>query len=235
MGKLYVAAPRKTGATATVRISRPPRKPGKRGTRPYLMSAGRCPLITPRTQIARLRYALSDGITSTAGGIGLKEFRANGLYDPDYTAAGHQPRGFDQWMAMFDHFTVLSAKIHAVFTPITALTNTVGVNLILRDDYTAPGNLDQIYESRIRKNGWLLPGQARPVFMNMSVNIKKFFNIKSLMGLSRFQGTQNADPTEQLAFQCTAMDFNSGTVTIGLYGYIDYYVCFTEPKQLPES
>lgn len=207
----------------------------RRRPQPGAMSARRCPLITPRSQMVRLRYAISDGITSTAGSIGLKEFRANGIYDPDYTGVGTQPRGFDQWMAMFDHWVVLASKVNATFVPITALSNTVGVGLRLQDDFTAPANLDALYESRIKRSGWLVPGQGNGVRISMYVNIKRHFNLKSIIGLSRFQGNPVQDPTEQLAWQLTAMDFNSGTTTIGVYGYIDYWVCFTEPKQLAAS
>ena len=42
-------------------------------------------------------------------------FSANGLYDPDITGVGHQPVGFDQMGQMFDHYTVIAAKIRVDF------------------------------------------------------------------------------------------------------------------------
>ena len=54
------------------------------------------------------RYTLNPGIGGTCASY---VFRGNDMYDPDVTGAGHQPRGFDQVMLMFDHFVVIGVRM----------------------------------------------------------------------------------------------------------------------------
>jgi len=58
-----------------------------------------------------LRYAQTNVIDVANFGTSQQVFRANSLFDPDFTGAGHQPNGFDQIIAAFNHFTVTRARI----------------------------------------------------------------------------------------------------------------------------
>ncbi len=67
---------------------------------------------------ARMRVKLVYGETfsrTTAGAVNTAPtaytFRLGSLFDPDYTSAGHQPYGFDQWAAFFNKYIVRSAHI----------------------------------------------------------------------------------------------------------------------------
>lgn len=78
----------------------------------------------PFSKLVKLRYAdkctlVTDSVTGTNEYV----FRANDLYDPDYTGTGHQPRGFDQYMLMYKKFVVLGSKITARFTNLGGATN----------------------------------------------------------------------------------------------------------------
>nr|QKI29027.1 Cap [Kummerowia striata CRESS virus] len=46
-----------------------------------------------------------DGTTSYQ-----QVFRANSIYDPDYTGSGHQPYFRDTWASMYDYYSVLACK-----------------------------------------------------------------------------------------------------------------------------
>jgi len=71
----------------------------------------------PSTFPTRLRYfsvfTLNPG---AAGSAGVQVFSANGLYDPDITSTGHQPRGFDQSSAMYKTFQVIKRMITVWFS-----------------------------------------------------------------------------------------------------------------------
>lgn len=51
-----------------------------------------------------------------AGSTGVRVFSLSSLYDPDFTGAGHQPAGFDQIMAIYEQFQVISVKYRIVIT-----------------------------------------------------------------------------------------------------------------------
>ena len=67
-------------------------------------------------QIVKMRYVEEFELNPGLGSVASYVFRANGLYDPNYTGAGHQPYGFDQWMTYYNQFTVLGSKMKAIFT-----------------------------------------------------------------------------------------------------------------------
>lgn len=80
--------------------------------------------LFPNRKIVSLNYA--DTFTLNVGVSGnLSSYRiaCNGLYDPDITATGHQPLGFDQLSPFYAKMTVIGSHITAIFTPSLATTN----------------------------------------------------------------------------------------------------------------
>lgn len=72
-----------------------------------------------RFLIGRLRkLTYVDAITLNATpSLAAKYFyRCNSLFDPDFTATGHQPMGFDQYAALYNHYHVHSAYIECIFS-----------------------------------------------------------------------------------------------------------------------
>lgn len=80
-----------------------------------VMPVGRGVLVPastiPRQQTRKLVYV--DKFSRNAGSAAAVSyyFSANSLFDPDRTGIGHQPMGFDQLMDLYDHFTVIGAKL----------------------------------------------------------------------------------------------------------------------------
>lgn len=71
----------------------------------------------PNSKMVRHKYV--DTVTmSVAGAPGvaqLYQFRANSMYDPDYTGVGHQPMFRDEMAAQYKHYTVLRSNIIVTF------------------------------------------------------------------------------------------------------------------------
>lgn len=65
----------------------------------------------PPTKMVKMRYTEIFRVTSTAGAIGKFLLSANNLYDPNITGAGHQPYGWDQWMALYKTATVVRSRV----------------------------------------------------------------------------------------------------------------------------
>ena len=62
------------------------------------------------TYCDNFRHDVSYGSPGTVNQI----FRTNSIYDPDYTATGHQPLIRDAWASLYDYYTVLACdyEIH---------------------------------------------------------------------------------------------------------------------------
>lgn len=73
----------------------------------------RAPIIADRAVI-KLRYTYTGmlNIASNQNGLASKIFRANSLYDPEYSTGGGQPEGFDIWKKFYNRYRVLACKIN---------------------------------------------------------------------------------------------------------------------------
>lgn len=95
---------------------------------------GRGPLL--RQQKVKFRYETEAGINPGVLGTAVHIFSANGVFDPDITGVGHQPRGFDELMALYDHAVVIGAKITVDWVASASETRATRVGIALRDSNT---------------------------------------------------------------------------------------------------
>ena len=64
-----------------------------------------------------LRYHETFSVNPGIGGTpGVYVFRSNSCYDPNFTGTGHQPRGFDQIMTMYQYIAVRECQMEVWFT-----------------------------------------------------------------------------------------------------------------------
>lgn len=84
------------------------RKGGYRRSTRVMISRGISP-VAPRF-ITQLKYADEWIGPSTSGIPQIYTFNLNSLYDPNRTATGHQPFGFDQLAALYDKYRVFAAS-----------------------------------------------------------------------------------------------------------------------------
>jgi len=69
-----------------------------------------------------LKYVQQENLSYTGlGAIALKQFRLNGLYDPDYSGIGHQPYGYDQLTPLYGRYLVYGCKYSCQFTNTSTL------------------------------------------------------------------------------------------------------------------
>lgn len=74
-------------------------------------------LAYPQRMSTKLRYVQEGSFDlSSSTDVKVETFRANSIYDPYYpTAATHQPRGYNEFMATYSMFTVTKCTISATF------------------------------------------------------------------------------------------------------------------------
>ncbi len=73
----------------------------------------------PDRLFVKLRYATPLELTSGAS-TASHTYRANSLFDPDFTGVGHQPMGFDQYAAFYDRYYVTSCSMKVLCTSSTS-------------------------------------------------------------------------------------------------------------------
>lgn len=178
----------------------------------------------------QLRYQ-EDGQLNPGllGALAGQVYRANGLFDPDVAIGGHQPRGFDQMMAMYTTWTVISSKCTATFLEGSQqdVSFVVGISaqsqssLLTTQDYQE----DRYTVTRgLNHNG----GQAVKLMLNW--NASRFLNVKDPEDELSLQGTDVADPLVQSFFHIFAgPTYSTDPAPCDVNVLLDYEVIFSDP------
>lgn len=190
----------------------------------------------------KLRYVTDITLNPAAGIAANHVFRANGLYDPDMTGVGHQPLGFDQWVAFYNKWAVLSSKITVTFSSAVTNDQTIAdyslVGIAARDTDTAITNTSQLREQGdcVWKNLSPCEGSRSIVKVTKAMSMKRYYHAK-IVGDELYTGTSAADPTEQLYYHVWSSCIDSATDASLIYANvtIEYIAVFTDPQDLSQS
>lgn len=187
---------------------------------------------------AQLNYSDYFSLDVGAGGATAEYvFSANGIFDPNITGVGHQPRGFDQLMLLYDHFVVIGVKIF--LTSLNA-DNSNGniVGVYVADNSSVPSDVFYPFEARMVTYGVLAaePGSSATT-VELSVNPNTFLGRSSPLSDPELKGSSTANSTEQCYLHCFCNPGPGGTDTQVVYNHvrIEYDVMFIEPKTLTQS
>lgn len=175
-------------------------------------------------------------LQSNTGAVGRYVFSCNGMYDPDFTGTGHQPYYFDQLSAIYNHYTVIGAKIKVSVVGAASTTAAFRVSLTQGDDTvitnsTINGQAEQSSGSIV-----IVPsdcGEAQILTNNYST--KKTFGGNALSN-DNLQGNSGANPTEQTFWiiSLQAMD-QLASVNIAFDVHIQYIAVWDELKDIVSS
>lgn len=192
-----------------------------------------------KSRTCKLKYSETITIDPAMGVAGTYTFSANGLYDPNISGTGHQPYGFDQLCALYNHYHVTGARMK-----ITCVTTNayyiMGVKLC---DTTTLNSSTPDYlmeQPAFRKR--IIGNNASAVSPSIACNFscKKFFRLKSkafILADDTLQGSASYNPAEQAYFVIVLMPAVSSqdVATATFQVTIDYIATFTGPKELGAS
>lgn len=187
--------------------------------------------------VTTLRYAEAISIApSVAGTASSYVFSLNGLHNPDITTlvGDHQPRGFDQLMALYEHYVVLGVKISVqcacdnTQTPITiAISQQAGNN----PDFNIY-NIMENHNVKMATRGRLMTG---PLTMTMKVNPNKFLGRSSPLSDPQLKGDVNNNPAESSYLHINTFQTDTTATpsyTTHMIVTLDYITAFIEPKKV---
>lgn len=195
--------------------------------------------VSRRSPIARqlytkVRYVEQIQLDPSAGLMAQNAFSANGLYDPNITGTGHQPLGFDQLMALYDHYEVISSKCTVTFSPTTLTGQSIVGGITLDDSGTmSPASAEAAQEQA--ESAWRTITPQQTAVVKRAVNISKFLG--KPRGTDGLIGSVAGNPGEDLNYVVWVASPNSNdnpgiaNATV----MIEYWVKFSEPKELQQS
>lgn len=184
-----------------------------------------------------------DGVTipaaPSAGTAGTYAFRANSIYDPDLSGAGHQPMGRDVWASLYNHYLVLSARITVTFTPtVTSGVAFQTVGIILHEDGTLSSSaLAQCCEQGKSTYRTYYPALGfNSVSLSHTFDARRWFGIQSIeAAIYNIGAAVNTSPADTAAFVLFGGSFTSATSGINVAVTLTQTVLFTEPIEQPSN
>ena len=202
----------------------------------YTFLTGNCPL--PKQMPARFIY--HNILSTTApvlGAASIRVWAANGLYDPDITSTGHQPRGFDQLMALYDHYVGISAKITVTFLlgeSITEVPILVGVST---QDGTATLSSVNDYIENANCQFDTLSKERDQLTMTASVNVPKFLGRSDALSDPDLKGNTSSNPAEGVYFHIFMRNLSGANEAQDIIQnvLIEYFCYLIEPKSVAQS
>lgn len=152
-----------------------------------------------RPQSARVELIYNEwgqAVNPSIASAGVHVFAANGLFDPNITGVGHQPTGFDQYMALYNQYIVVGSTIRAVVSNSDG-NNLANVGVFLMDSASTSTDWNRYVENG---NGvWTVAdklgtGDAVKILTHRA-DISKFSR-QSILNDDVFAGTVSANPGE---------------------------------------
>lgn len=179
---------------------------------------------------ATLRYfdfpTLDIGV---AGAPATHVYSASDLYDPDRTGAGGQPRGFDQLMALYDHFVVIGSKC-VMKLGSAANTNPVYIAIDLKDTASPDSNLVATGESSFMS--WDLHSPAGATTTLVQTYSPKFLGRSYPLSDPDLKGSDAASPDENGFYHIMAASpFQTNEAAVVPCVVVEYTAMFIEPKR----
>jgi len=199
----------------------------------------------PRQYLTKLRYVEAFTINPSAGLVNQHVFRANDIYDPNYTGVGHQPMGRDLLASVYQSYIVVGSKITVKFLPTytstAPLQGMVGIRLSASDSSgaTDAGTIMEQGNGRYKVLNMRSGNSGNPhTTMTMKFGGKKWFGWKnSGDNTAMYAAPVGTSPSERAYFLCFAGELGSSADVpeFTCVATIDYIVKFYEPVEQLQS
>lgn len=192
-------------------------------------------LSSSSSRIVTLRFSKQFSLTPAVDTVDSQGFRINSCFAPD-PATSNQPRGFDQYTAMYDHFEVLSVGWDVAMCS-TATGSTLNPSLCgtyLKRDNTALSDSESILEEASSAYQ-LVEYSQRGIRVRGKADIAKTLGIQ--LPNSRLVGSKIGDPSEQIFMHvfCLPTDTTGDPTNVAVTLRLDMRVKFREAIAVPAS
>jgi len=194
------------------------------------------PLFGLRTR-RLLRYQESTLFTGTANLLASYVYSANGCYDPNITGTGHQPMGFDQMMAFYNHYVVVRSRI-LVQVMNTTSNQMIHCAILQLSDVTTSTNYQTVIEAGNMTMALLTPTGINGcvALLQDRCDLGRLQGLQQVLDDPEMRGTVAANPTEQSYYHVALWNSQNSTVPTALVTtVIEYDTYFTEPRQPVQS
>jgi hypothetical protein len=199
--------------------------------------------IIPDRTLIKMRYVSDIVLNPAAGSTASYVYSCNGMYDPDITSTGHQPMGFDQWMAFYQHYTVLGSKLSCSFASSNAdlTTGAAIVGVAQRATSTAVSTNSSTLRERPNTRWRYL----RPLYSGQRTTVTSRFSARKFFGKPKggvlteidLKGNASSNPAEEAYWHIFAAGvqdtYDAGVISVNIT--LSFVAMLTEAKEFSAS
>lgn len=229
--------PPKTSRKVSFKSKRRTYKPRRIVRQPRLRNNVSMGVGFPKKLTATLKYHEQIYLPSLTGSYSVMNFCLNGLFDPNLSGVGHQPLYFDQYMAIYNHYTVIGAKVKVTLFQSTTSASVPFKSVLYENPDTTLSITDMsTLAEQSKSSSSVLINGTTPRYMTHKWSAKKTFG-GSVMGNDELRGDAGANPVEQSVCAIITRPVDYVADTGALYGMVDieYITVFTELRDMTTS
>ena len=194
----------------------------------------------PTKKYVTLRYC--DELSLTGGVVTSHHvFRANSLFDPDYTGVGHQPRGFDQWKLIYNRYNVRRARMTVTYVADGTAALTPGAVTLwasnLHNDYSTSlaSAMERSDYGKYEIFGDI-HGRNGKKKLTIEVDIAKMRGVKNVENEDDLGAVISSSPADAVFMGIDLHTVNGNTTSnIPVTVEIEYDCVFSDPLNLGQS
>lgn len=214
-------------------------------TRPIAMNSNMVPATTaiaygkgPLAATQKCTFVYTDNFQlAPTSGVSSYVFTANGLYDPNFTGIGHQPRGYDEMLALYDHAVVIHTKATLLYSNGNG-TEPCTVAMTIRDSPGVVSDTSGHFEHRNVSAAVAGPRASGTGCgsLDIKVNPNRFMGRSKPLSDPELKNRASQNPTEQCYIHVAAQPlYNNLDATVNFRIRIEYEAILLEPKSLNSS
>lgn len=202
----------------------------------------------PSKMRTKMRYCGLVSIDPPAATAGYYIFRANSIYDPNYTLSSgttsdHQPYTHDTWATLYDHYIVLGSIMKATITSAASGTGEGVVAGVLLDDSATfvVTDIELLMEKHYTKTALLTQSNSnKPLTLTKKFSAKRWFGVKDVVDNKSSYGANfgyNPSDSAYYGIFVGSLDdtYTDNPPKFNIAVTIDYIVELSEPKELVQS
>lgn len=195
----------------------------------------------PDTMTTSLVYESNYATTITSiNNLSHYTYRLSSVFDPDYTAVGHQPLGFDQWANFYERYVVKGAKVYITAKDTNNNADTmIGLTATINEEISPSNQIQAVREQPNSKVMILGNKSTLAQTMVMKYSPRKLFGYKDTADADYLIAEVDSNPEKNafLHISLEELDPNPGTRNgkIEVRVRIEYLVQFRGNVELPRS
>ncbi|AYP28762.1 MAG: putative capsid protein [Cressdnaviricota sp.] len=194
--------------------------------------------IIAQSVMANLTYSESTYFTSATGVPNVFVWNLNSVYDPNRTGTGHQPKGFDQYAALYSKYRVTKVKYTVYLSNQTSYDSAVCVaptNFLLSSSMP-PDVMNEFPGAQFEYCPRVTVGL--PKELKGSVDLAKLTgrDSKSYLADDIYASDVATSPSELMMLNIAIQDVTGAqSVTVYYNIKLQYQVLFFDPKDPGQS